>query len=319
MTTLADLVFSDLCIDASIPQSWIKTTPDSLKAEPLPAACHEEAGHLLAALDEQFRHVGKPNFRFVWRDNPMRVQRMQLHDGTAVFICRQFKKLAGGLTGLGVPRPVAAELLSPRLREGMVVFLGKAGAGKTTVAGTLISERLTTLGGVCWTIENPIELMLEGRHGQGICYQTEADSDERMAALIAEVYRATPNMIFVGEARDGHTVREALVASLSGHLVFLTLHAGDIITGISRLASLHGGGNGFRVLADALRILVHLNLHHPPPLRPLQTAQRVLSVEPLLVNTESVQATIRDGSLHMLRNEIERQRRVFMSQGQELR
>jgi twitching motility protein PilT len=317
MKSLADLVFSDLCIDPSLPQSWIKATPDSLKAEPLPVECHEEAGELLAALEGQFQTLGKQNFRYVWRENPIRVQRMQLHDGTAVFICRQFKKLAGGLAGLGVPRPVANELLSPQLREGMVVFLGKAGAGKTTLAGTLISERLTNLGGVCWTIENPIELSLEGRHGQGICYQTEASSDERMAALIAEVYRATPNMIFVGEARDGHTVREAVVASLSGHLVILTLHAGDIITGISRLASLHGDSNAFRVLADALRVLVHLNLHHPPPSHPMQTAKRVLSVEPLLVNTESVQGAIRDGALHMLRNEIERQRRVFMSQVQE--
>ena len=319
MTSLADLVFSDLCLDPSIDRSWIKATPDSLKAEPLPAACHEEAAQLLNAIDGQFLSLGKPNFRFVWQDNPIRVQRMLLHDGTAVYICRQFKKLAGGLIGLGVPRAVAAELLSPRLREGLVVFLGKAGAGKTTVAGTLVGERLSTLGGVCWTIENPIEMTLEGRHGQGICYQTEASSDESMAALIAEVYRATPNMIFVGEARDGHTVREAIVASLSGHLVFMTVHAGDIITGISRLASLHGGSNAFRVLADALRILVHLNLHHPPHILPQKTAQRVLSVEPLLVNAEAVQAIIRDGSLHMLRNEIDRQRRVFMSQAQEQR
>lgn len=319
MMSLADLVFSDLCIDPSIPRSWTKTTPDSLVAEPLPTACHDEARQLQLALEEQFRQVGKPNFRFVWRENPMRVQRMLLHDGTAVFICRQFKVLAGGLTGLGVPRSVAAELLSPRLREGMVVMLGKAGAGKTTLAGTLIQECLDTRGGVCWTIENPIEMALDGRHGQGICYQTEAESDEDMAARIAEVYRATPNIIFVGEARDGHTVREATVAALSGHLVILTLHAGDIISGVSRLASFHGGANAFRVLADALRILVHLNLHHLPPIPPQQTARRVLAVEPLLVDNEAVQGTIREGSLHMLRNEIDRQRRVFMSQGQEQR
>lgn len=319
MTSIAELVFSDLCIDPCLQRSWIKATPDSLKAEPLPTECHDEAGELLGNLEAQFKKLGKQNFRFIWRENPLRVQRMQLHDGSAVFICRQFKKLAGGLTGLGVPRAVANELLSPQLREGMVVFLGKAGAGKTTLAGTLIGERLTNLGGVCWTVENPIEMSLEGRHGQGICYQTEADSDEKMAASIAEVYRATPNMIFIGEARDGHTVREATVASLSGHLVVMTVHAGDIVTGISRLASLHGGANAFRVLADALRVLVHLNLHYHPPIGPAKTAKRVLSVEPLLVNTESVQATIREGTLHMLRNEIERQRRVFMAQGQDPR
>lgn len=323
MTVLADLAFSDLCLDPEIPRSWIKATPDSLFAEPLPPACHDEARQLLTAIEVECRRISKPNLRYVWKNNPMRVQRMILHDGTSVYVCRQFKKLAGNLAGLGVPPPVAAELLSPKLRDGMVVLLGKAGAGKTTVAGTLVGERLATLGGVCWTIESPIEMTLEGRHGLGVCYQMEADSDEDMATLIAEVYRATPNMIFVGEARDGHTVREALVASLSGHLVILTLHAGDITTGISRLASLHAGPDAFRVLADALRILVHLNLHHVQlarvPVRPRQTVQRVLSVEPLLVNVESVQATIRDGALHMLRNEIERQRRVFMSQSQEQR
>lgn len=314
MTTLADLVFSDLCIDQTISNSWLKETPDSLKTEPLPAHCHEEAQQLLEALETHFRQVSKPNFRHVWRDHPMRVQRMKLNDGRGVFVCRQFKKLEGGLTGLGMPKPVASQLLAADLREGLVVFLGKAGAGKTTAAGTTCIERLETQGGVCWTIENPIEMAMEGRHGNGICYQTEADSDEHMAALIAEVYRATPNMIFVGEARDGKTVREAVTAGLSGHLVFLTLHAGDIISGISRMSSLHGGVNSLRLLSDALRVLVHVNLHHHPPIPPQGKTRRVLSVEPLVVTgNESIQATIREGSLHLLRSEIDRQRRIFMA------
>lgn len=326
MTALADLVFSDLCIDQSIARSWYKTTPDSLNAEPLPVACHDEAVQLLGALNERYQAVGKPNFRFVWQEQPVRVQRMALPDG-GVFICRRFQEISGGLMALGMPKPVATELLSPKLREGLVVFLGKAGAGKTTAAGTLIRERLDTLGGICWTTENPIELNLAGRHGRGVCYQTEADSDEGMATLLAAMYRATPNMIFVGEARDGHTVREAVVAALSGHLVILTVHAGDIITGVSRLASFHGGDNAFRVLSDALRILVHLELHHHGNLpaaslsmlhnkgTPTGTPPRVLAVEPLLINTESIQATIRDGAVHLLRNEIDRQRRIFMTQG----
>lgn len=319
MTTLADLVFSDLCIDTTISNSWLKVTPDSLNAEPLPPECHEEVGQLLRALDVHFNQASKPNFRYVWQGNPMRVQRMQLNDGRGVYVCRQFKQLAGGLAGLGMPKPIISQLLASNLREGLVVFMGKAGAGKTTAAGTLCVERLETLGGVCWTIENPIEMALEGRHGNGICYQTEADSDEHMAALIAEVYRATPNMIFVGEARDGKTVREAVVAGLSGHLVFLTLHAGGIITGISRMSSLHGGVNSFRLLADALRVLIHVNLHHQPAIPPQAKARRILSVEPLVVTgNESIQATIREGALHLLGSEIDRQRRIFMS-GQELR
>lgn len=326
MTQLADLIFSDLCIDRAIMRSWIKKTPDSLNAEPLPESCHAEASKLLGALEDLHQQVGKPNFRAIWQQQPLRVQRMQLPDG-AVFICRRFQEISGGLVALGMPRPVAAELLSPKLRDGLVVVLGKAGAGKTTVAGTLIQERLSALGGICWTTENPIELSLSGRHGSGVCYQTEADSDEGMAASISAMYRATPNIIFVGEARDGHTVREAVVAALSGHLVILTVHAGDIVSGVTRLASFHGGDNAFRVLADALRILVHLELHHHGTLpassvallhntgTPTGTPPRVLAVEPLLVNSESVQATIRDGAVHLLRNEIERQRRVFMSQG----
>lgn len=324
--SLVDLVFSDLCIDAVIENSWYKTSPDSLGAQPLPSECQAEAGEVLIALEGAHRQVGKPNFRFVWQSTPLRAQRMQLPD-RAVYICRRFQDLKGGLVDLGMPRPVAAELLSPKLRDGLVVILGKAGAGKTTAAGTLITERLSTLGGICWTTENPIELSLAGRHGNGVCYQTEADCDAGMAMQIAAMYRATPNMIFVGEARDSHTVREALIAALSGHLVVLTLHAGDIVTGLSRLAGFHGGDNAFRVLADALRILIHLELHNHGSLpintttllhntgRPTGTPPRVLAVEPLLVNTDSIQATIRDGSLHLLRGEIERQRRMFMAQG----
>lgn len=323
---LADLVFSDLCIDETIENSWYKVAPDSLGAQPLPADCITEADAVLASLQEHHRQVGKPNFRFVWQGNPLRAQRMQLPD-RAVFICRRFQDLKGGLVDLGMPRPVAAELLSSKLRDGLVVILGKAGAGKTTAAGTLITERLTTLGGICWTTENPIELSLAGRHGQGVCYQTEAESDAGMASQIAAMYRATPNMIFVGEARDSHTVHEALIAALSGHLVILTLHAGDIITGISRLAGFHGGDNALRVLSDALRILVHLELHNHDSIpvssrallhntgRPTGTPPRVLAVEPLLVNADSIQAIIRDGSFHLLRSEIERQRRGFMAQG----
>lgn len=327
MKILADLIFSDLCVDAEIGQSWIKATPDSLEAEPLPSEYLAEAEKLYTALVARHHEVGKPNFRIVWDYDSMRVQRMQLADDKAVFICRRFQLCPARMTDLGMPKSVAQELTAEKLREGAIVFLGKAGAGKTTAAVTLCRERLHRYGGVCWTTENPIELNFAGRQGKGVCYQTESDTDEEMAAMIASIYRATPNIIFVGEARGGPTVREAAVAALSGHLVVLTLHAGDIESGITRLAEFYGGHGAYAVLADALKAVVHLELHHhaqlptpPAPLlrntgAPTGLPPRVLAVEPLFINNESIRSMLRDGAVHLLRNEIERQRRMFMAGG----
>jgi twitching motility protein PilT len=322
---LAHLVYSDLFLVDQATSCWYKETPDSLTAKPVPVELEPECQALRCEL---LSLGGFKSSRIEWpRDSGirLRVERIEVADKQVVFICRRFNLPPGQLTSLGVPPEVARRLLSPTLKEGLVIFFGKAGSGKSTTAASFITERLNLFGGVCWTIENPVELPLQGKHGKGWCYQTEASTDEAIGPAIPPMLRATPNILLVGEIRDAEVAREIVTAGNSGHLVVCTLHAPDLLSGIARLCRLAGDPTA---VADALRVGMHLSLHtavagDPPPPSMLSikdtkgtgTPARVLGVQPLFINgdtADGIKSYIREGSIHQLKSEVERQRRGLM-------
>ena len=168
---------------------------------------------------------------------------------------------------------------------------------------------------------------MQGKHGKGWCYQTEVATDDEIGLAIKKIYRATPNIIFVGELRDGSAVKEAIAAGNSGHLVVATSHASDLISGMSRLVSLAGDGVDASDLADAFRVGIHLTLRmanqkkNNSPLSDVVekgtgSPPRVLSLEALWMTgqaDEGLRSIVRAGDFHKLTSEIERQRRSFMS------
>lgn len=326
MKKLVDLVFSDLFLEDPIETSWYKETPDSLITQAIPSDYMEEIYGLREKLSS---HQGNPDFKVEWPNKSgfrMRVSRNDVSDSKIVFVCRRYRLMPGKLKDLGVPDAIAEQLLLPSLTKGLVIFLGKAGSGKTTTASSFIKEKLTLQGGVCWTVENPIELPMQGMHGKGRCYQTEVDDDAKMGAAILRLYRSAPNIIFIGELRDGSEVREAITAATSGHLVVATFHSENLISGLGRLARMSGEGGASIALSDALKVAIHLDLSESKA-RPLFGAfpdvakgtgipPRVLSVEPLWMTgemSEALKSTIRDNDFHLLKSEIERQRRNFMN------
>lgn len=330
--TLLDLEFSDLFVASEPSECWYKPTPDSLNVVPVAAVYADELIRLHKLLVAQTRSRG-PSFRINWppQDGPrMRVGLMQVSTGQSLFVCRRYRMPPGNLTSLGVPPHFARKLTDATLKEGLVVFMGKAGSGKTTTAASCVSQRLQAHGGVCWTVENPVEIPLQGQHGKGWCYQTEVTSDDGIGPAIRDILRASPNIILIGELRDSQAVREAITASISGHLVVTTFHAGDLVSGLSRLAMLADNDKVSAALADALRVAAHLTLHmaepgKTPPAAALPftlpeskgtgTPPRILSFEPLWMNSglrESLQSIVRDGKFEMLSSEVERQRRQAM-------
>jgi len=307
---------------------YCSITPDSLSAQSIPAEFEQEIMKLRQHLETR---SGNSAFRIDWPDAEglrLRIERISVAESKVVYVCRRFRLMPGTLASLGMPKAVAEKLLAPDLREGLVVFLGKAGSGKTTTAASFISERLSRFGGVCWTIENPIELPLQGKHGMGWCYQTEASCDDDIGPAVRNMLRTSPNIIFIGEIRDGLAVREAIAAATSGHLVVATFHAGDLLSGIARLARLAGDGTATAAIADGLRVGVHLSLYNAEPGLALPgsalsvpdtkgtgTPPRVLSVEPLWMSgqtTDALRSIVRDGNFHLLASEVERQRRNFL-------
>lgn len=330
---LSDLVFSDLFVDISAANSWFKATPDSMTVSPIPPECEAEL--------EDFRQCllapsNGSSFRINWPDASgirLRVQRMDVTGANPIFVCRRFNLAPGPLQSLGIPAAIAEKMLADDMMDGLVVFFGKAGAGKTTTAASFVLSRLEKFGGVAWTIENPAEMLLEGKHGKGWCYQTEAKSDEEIGPAIKNLMRATPNIIFIGELRNQAEVREALAAATSGHLVVATFHAADLQSGLARLARFGGQEQGAASLADALKLAMHLSLHnHAGGQKPVGsslggflsdalskgtgTPPRILRVEPLWVTgptADGVRSIIRSGKYVELATPIEQQRRALMS------
>ncbi len=132
--------------------------------------------------------------------------------------------------------------LPPRLADfcnetdGLVVVTGPTGSGKSTTLATMLDSINHNRDGHIITIEDPIEYI----HKTDRCLvnqrQVGRDTQSFNAALV-EAMRQDPDVILVGEIRDLDTIRTALRAAETGHLVFTTLHAGDCAGAIERLAS----------------------------------------------------------------------------------
>ena len=132
--------------------------------------------------------------------------------------------------------------LPPRLAEfcdepdGLVVVTGPTGSGKSTTLATMLDRINHTRQGHIITIEDPIEYV--HRPDKCVVNQRQVGRDTRsFNDALVEAMRQDPDVILVGEIRDLATVRTALRAAETGHLVFTTLHAGDCAGAIERLAS----------------------------------------------------------------------------------
>ena len=120
--------------------------------------------------------------------------------------------------------------------EGLVVVTGPTGSGKSTTLATMIEYINHRRAGHIITIEDPIEFV----HRSDLClvHQREVGRDTKsFNDALVESLRQDPDVILVGEVRDLATVRTALRAAETGHLVFTTLHAADAPGAIERLVS----------------------------------------------------------------------------------
>ena len=136
------------------------------------------------------------------------------------------------LSTLGFPPAVEQLAALPR---GLVLIGGPTGSGKTTTLAAIVDEINRRDARHIVTIEDPIEY--EHQHHGCLIEQVEVgvDAPDFPAALRAAV-RQAPDVIVVGEMRDPETMRIALAAAETGHLVLSTLHTTDVASTVSRIA-----------------------------------------------------------------------------------
>jgi type IV pilus assembly protein PilB len=116
---------------------------------------------------------------------------------------------------------------------GMILHTGPTGSGKTTTLYSALS-RLNHPSKNLMTIEDPIEYQLAGV----IQCQVNPDADLTFANVLRANLRQDPNVIMVGEIRDGETADIAIKAALTGHLVLSTLHTNDAPSTVMRLVDM---------------------------------------------------------------------------------
>ncbi len=117
--------------------------------------------------------------------------------------------------------------------NGVLLVTGPTGSGKTTTLYSALSEINSPDKNIV-TVEDPIEYQLEMINQ----VQTNPKAGLTFAASLRSILRQDPDVIMVGEVRDGETAQIAVQASLTGHLVFSTLHTNDAVGAIVRLVDM---------------------------------------------------------------------------------
>ena len=131
---------------------------------------------------------------------------------------------------------------------GLILVTGPTGSGKSTTLYSALNEINTPEKNII-TIEDPIEYNLEGINQS----QVHEEIGLTFASILRSILRQDPNVVMVGEIRDKETAEIAIRASLTGHLVFSTLHTNDSISAISRLIDM---GVAPFLIAASLQLVV---------------------------------------------------------------
>lgn len=136
---------------------------------------------------------------------------------------------ATGIASLGMPESTTdAFLKAIRKPQGIVIFTGPTGSGKTTsqlaAINTIMDPGINIL-----TIEDPVEYLIDG------CRQVKLNHKLDFEGALRGILRHDPDVVMVGEMRDRVTAEIAVKLANTGHLIFSTLHTNDSVSAITRL------------------------------------------------------------------------------------
>ena len=194
--------------------------------------------------------------------------------------------------------PASVEALS-RLPRGLVLIGGPAGSGKTTTLAALVNEINRREPRHILTIEDPIEY--EHANIRSVLEQIEVGTDAPdFPTALRAALRQAPDILVVGEMRDPETMRIAVNAAETGHLVLSTLHTTDVASTVARICDsfpLERQNTIRQELAMALAAV------HTQILLPSKNGERLPAAELLMVGYGAKQH-IRRNALQHLSQEI---------------
>jgi twitching motility protein PilT len=249
---------SDLHVKVGTPPKLRET--GRLAALERPSLSPDETAALVSAIvpadrRERFEKAGEADFAYsVPHVGRFRVNVFRQR-GTSSMVLRRLRFGGPSFAELGMPdvvRQLAEE------SRGLVLVTGPTGSGKTTTLASMIEHINRTKPVHVVTIEDPIEVLFRDEVASINQREVGNDTESFLSALRA-VLRQDPDVILIGEMRDTETVRAAVQAAETGHLVLSTLHTVDATETVNRVVDFfppHQQNQIRLTLAGALRGII---------------------------------------------------------------
>lgn len=212
---------------------------------------------IMSGMDIAERRVpqdGRFNVKNKKREFDLRVNSLPTVYGEKI-VARLLDKRAGYLT------PDSISLMGDNLKKyqraihctsGVILIAGPTGSGKSSTMNTMISQLNTEEVNVV-TLEDPVEYNIDGVNQVQINEKTGMDFANGLRAIL----RQDPDIIAVGEIRDGETAQISMRAAITGHVVLSTIHTNDAVGTIERLEDI---GVEPYLIATALRAVISQRL-----------------------------------------------------------
>lgn len=194
--------------------------------------------------------------------------------------------------------PVIKDLTNKK--RGLILVTGSTGSGKSTTLASMINHINKTRKEHILTLEDPIEYL--HKHDKSIVNQREIGTDsESFSVALRSSLRQDPDVILIGEMRDLDTIKTALIAAETGHLVLSTLHTVGAAKTVDRIIDVFPSSEQHQIriqLANVLEGIISQQL-----LPNINNKKRELALETMFL-TPAIKNLIREGKTHQIQTAI---------------
>lgn len=292
---------SDLHLSAGLPP-MIRVHGDVRRIN-LPAMSHKEVHAMIyEVMNDSLRKCYEESLEVDFSFELPGIARFRVNafnqDRGAAAVMRTIPSKIRSLEELGTPKIFAELALKPR---GLVLVTGPTGSGKSTTLAAMVNHVNENEYAHILTIEDPIEFVHAPK--KGLINQREVGSNTHsFAAALRSALREDPDVILVGELRDLETIRLALTAAETGHLVFGTLHTVSAAKTVDRIIDVFPGEEKDMVramLSESLQAVISQTL-----IKNREGTGRVAAHE-IMLGTPAIRNLIREAKVAQMYSAIQ--------------